>query len=49
MVGRKMVPDPDYQNNERMVNDIENAIKQNIMTSHPKYLSDDNTEIEIIH
>jgi hypothetical protein len=49
MVGRKMVPDPDYQNNERMVNDIENAIKQNIMTAHPKYLSDDNTEIEIIH
>jgi hypothetical protein len=49
MVGRKMVPDPDYQNNERMVNDIENAIKQNIMTAHPKYLSDDNTVIEIIH
>ena len=49
MVGRKMVPDLDYQNNERMVNDIENAIKNNIITTHPKYLSDDNVEIEIIH
>ena len=49
MVDRKMVPDPDYKNNERMVNDIKNAIKQDVMFTHPKYLTDDNTEIEIIN
>jgi hypothetical protein len=49
MVDRKMVPDSDYQNNERMVNDIENAIKRDITITHPKYLTDDNVDIEIIH
>lgn len=49
MEGRKMVPNPEYQNDERLVNDIETAIKQNIINSHPKYLSDDNVDIEIIH
>lgn len=49
MVDRKMVPDTDYQNNERMVNDIENAIKRDITITHPKYLTDDNVDIEIIH
>jgi hypothetical protein len=49
MVDRKMVPDTDYQNNELMVNDIENAIKRDITITHPKYLTDDNVDIEIIH
>jgi hypothetical protein len=49
MEGRKMVPNPDYQNDERLVNDIETAIKQNIIRTHPKYLTDDNVEINVIH
>lgn len=49
MEGRKMIPNPDYQQDERLVNDIETAIKQDIINSHPKYLSDDNVDIEIIH
>lgn len=49
MEGRKMIPNPDYQKDERLVNDIETAIKQDIINSHPKYLSDDNVDIEIIH
>jgi hypothetical protein len=49
MEGRKMVPNPEYQQDERLVNDIETAIKQDILNSHPKYLSDDNVDIEIIH
>ncbi len=49
MDGRKMVEDPDYQNNTQLVNDIEKTIKQEIMRTYPKYLTDDNTQIEIIH
>lgn len=47
--GGKMVPNPDYQNDERFVNDIETAIKQNIINSNSKYLTDDNVDISIIH
>jgi hypothetical protein len=49
MVDRKMVIDPEYQNDEQLVNNIENGIKQDIMRTHPEYLSDDNVNIEIIH
>ena len=49
MEGRKMVVNPDYQNDERLVNDIETAIKQNIIRTNPEYLTDDNVEIDIIH
>jgi hypothetical protein len=49
MEGRKMVADPDYQNNPQLVSNIENTIKQDIMRDYPKYLTSKNTEIEIIH
>lgn len=49
MEGRKMVVNPDYQNDERLVNDIETAIKQNIIRTNPEYLTDDNVEIDVIH
>jgi hypothetical protein len=49
MVDRKMVVDSDYQNNPQLVNNIENTIKQTIMRDNPKYLTDSNTEIEVIH
>jgi hypothetical protein len=49
MEGRKMVADPDYQNNPQLVSSIENTIKQDIMRDYPKYLTSKNTEIEIIH
>jgi hypothetical protein len=49
MVNRKMVSDEDYQNNPQLVSEIENTIKQDIIRSYPKYLTNKNTEIEIIH
>ena len=47
--GRRMVPTTDYQNDEQMINKIEGAIIQNIIKENPKYLSNDNVEIEVIH
>ena len=49
MYGRKMDNDPNYQNNPDLVTNIENTVKQEIMRMHPQYLTDDNSEIEIIH
>ena len=49
MVDRKMVPNPEYQNDERLLNDIETAIKQNIIRTNPEYLSDDNVDIQFKH
>ena len=49
MEGRKMVSDPDYQNNNQLINDIENTIKQEILRTYPQYLTKDNVDIEIIH
>jgi len=49
MVDRKMVTGDNYQDNPELVGRIENTIKQEIMRSYPKYLTTDNTEIEIIH
>ena len=49
MDGRKMDNDPNYQNNPDLVTNIENTVKQEIMRMHPQYLTDDNSEIEIIH
>jgi hypothetical protein len=49
MMGRKMIADPDYQNNPQLVGEIENTIKQDIMRTYPNYLTNKNTEIEIIH
>ena len=49
MEGRKMVPNPEYQNDERLLNDIETAIKQNIIRTNPEYLTDDNVDIQFKH
>jgi hypothetical protein len=49
MEGRKMVPNPEYQNDERLLNDIETAIKQNIIRTNSEYLSDDNVDIQFKH
>ena len=49
MVDRKMVVDSNYQDNPQLVSDIEKTIKQTIMRDNPKYLTDSNTEIEVIH
>ena len=39
----------EYQNDERLLNDIETAIKQNIIRTNPEYLSDDNVDIQFKH
>lgn len=49
IIDRKMVVDPDYQNNPELLNNIENTIKQTIMREYPNYLTNKNTEIEVIH
>lgn len=49
MEGRKMVSDPDYQNNNQLVSNIENTIKQEVLRTYPQYLTKDNVDIEIIH
>lgn len=49
IIDRKMVADPDYQNNPELLNKIEDTIKQTIMREYPNYLTNKNTDIEVIH
>jgi hypothetical protein len=48
MVDRKMIPDSNFRDNPELLSNITNTIKQDILRSYPKYLTDDNTEIELI-
>jgi hypothetical protein len=49
MVDRKMIPDENFRDNPVLLNDIMKTIKWDILRSYPKYLTDDNTEIELIN
>jgi len=49
MVDRKMVADPNFKDNPELLNDIEKTIKQEMLRTYPNYLTDDNTEIELIY
>lgn len=49
MDGRKMVPDSNLEDNPELISHIKQSIKQDILRTYPKYLTDDNTEIELIN
>jgi hypothetical protein len=48
MVDRKMVPDSNFRDNPVLLNDIMKTIKWDVLISYPNYLTDDNTEIELV-
>lgn len=48
MDGRKMVPDANFRDNDELVDGIMKTIKGDILRTYPKYLTDDNTEIELV-
>ena len=48
MVGRKMVPDSNFREDTELVDEIMKTIKQDIVRTYPKYLTDDTTEIELL-
>ena len=49
MVDRKMVADPNFKDNPELLSDIGKTIKQEMLTIYPNYLTDDNTEIELVY
>ncbi len=48
MVDRKMIPDENFRDNPVLLNDIMKTIKWDILRSYPNYLTDNNTEIELV-
>ena len=48
MVDRKMIPDSNFRNNPELLGGIMNTIKQDILRTYPKYLTGNNTEIELV-
>jgi hypothetical protein len=49
VVNNKMVVDNDYQNIPGFVEEVENGIKRQIISSNEKYLSEDNSTFEFIY
>ena len=49
MVDRKMIPDSNFRDNPELLDGIINTIKQDILRSYPNYLTDSNTEIELLN
>jgi hypothetical protein len=47
MVDRKMIPDSNFRDNPELVDNIMKTIKQDIFRTYQKYLTDDNTVIEL--
>jgi hypothetical protein len=47
MVDRKMIPDSNFRDNPELLNNITNTIKQDIIRTYSKYLTNDNVEIEL--
>lgn len=48
MVDRKMIPDSNFKDNPELFDGIMKTIKQDILRTHPKYLTDEDTIIELI-
>jgi hypothetical protein len=49
MVGRKMIPDSNFRDNTELLDGIMKTIKQDILRTYPSYLTDSNTEIELLN
>jgi hypothetical protein len=48
MINRKMIPDSNFKDNPELLDGVMNTIKQDILRSYPSYLTDNNTEIELV-
>ena len=48
MVDRKMIPDSNFKDNPELYDDIMKTIKYDILRTYPNYLTNDNTEIELV-
>jgi hypothetical protein len=48
MVNRKMIPDSNFRENPELLDGIMKTIKQDLLRTYPNYLTDDNTELELI-
>ena len=48
MIDRKMIPDSNFKDNPELLDGIMNTIKQDVLRSYPSYLTDNNTELELI-
>jgi hypothetical protein len=49
IVDRKMVADSNFKDNPELLSDIGKTIKQEMIRTYPNYLTDDNTEIELVY
>jgi hypothetical protein len=49
MIDRKMIPDSNFRDNPELLDGIINTIKQDILRSYSNYLTDSNTEIELLN
>jgi hypothetical protein len=48
MIDRKMIPDSNFRDNPELLDGIMNTIKQDVIRTYPNYLTDNNTELELI-
>jgi hypothetical protein len=48
MVDRKMIPDSNFKDNTELFDDIMKTIKYDILRTYPNYLTNNNTEIELV-
>lgn len=48
MVDRKMIPDSDFRDKPELLDGIMKTIKQDLMRTYPKYLTNNNTELELV-
>ena len=49
MIDRKMIPDSNFKDNPELLDGIMKTIKQDILRTYPFYLTDNNTEIELLN
>ena len=49
MIDRKMIPDSNFRDNPELLDGIMKTIKQDILRTYPSYLTDSNTEIELLN
>ena len=49
MVDRKMIPDSNFKDNPELFDDIMKTIKYDLLRTYQNYLTNDNTEIELVN
>jgi hypothetical protein len=48
MVDRKMIPDSNFRDNPELLDNIMSTIKQDLLRTYPKYLTNNTTELELV-